>query len=149
VIIGVGSTMRRDDGLGPAALAQLGQVEEVRRGEVELVSLDGEPTRLIDAWSGRRRAVIIDAVCADSPPGSIHRLVLGRHRLPPGTRGASSHAAGLAEAVELGAALDRLPDELVVLGMEPGDVSAGERLSPAVAEAMGRLVSMAQAEACR
>ncbi len=48
VVIGIGNEFRRDDGAGPAVIGQL-------RGRapagVRLVITDGEPTRLIDAWT--------------------------------------------------------------------------------------------------
>ena len=58
-MIGVGNEFRRDDGAGPAVLASLR--DRVPPG-VDLVLTDGEPTRLIEAWTGAAVAVVIDAV---------------------------------------------------------------------------------------
>jgi len=98
VVIGVGNEFRRDDGAGPAVLARLR--DRVPPG-MELVVTDGEPTRLIEAWTGAALAVVIDAVRAHPPhPGRVHRFVVDR----PGdgtTRTASSHGFGLDDAVRL------------------------------------------------
>ena len=102
----------------------------------ECLSLDGESTRLLDAWRERDRAVIIDAVVSDSPAGFIHHLQLGRDELPAAPKGFSSHRAGVTEAVALAGALDRLPAKLDVFGVEAADLSPGEGLSPAVADAL-------------
>ncbi len=136
VIIGVGNPMRRDDGVGPAVIAEL----HARSVDADLVTLDGEPTRLLDAWSGRDRAIVVDAVTSDSAVGTIHRIDVATDPIPAPPPAASSHGAGLAEAVELARALDALPGRLVVFGIEADNVSFGEGLSPAVEAAVDDLL---------
>ncbi|MGI9646364.1 MAG: hydrogenase maturation protease, partial [Ilumatobacteraceae bacterium] len=71
LVIGVGNRWRGDDGVGPRAVDALA----ARTGDgVDLVALDGEPTRMVDAWAGRSAVVVIDAVRAGGPPGTIHRF---------------------------------------------------------------------------
>ena len=135
VVVGVGNPMRRDDGLGAAAVRAL-----AGRAGVELVELDGEATRLIDAWVGRRLAIVVDAAVTGADPGTVHEVVVGRDEVPGWSAGGSTHAAGVAEAVALAEALDRLPDELVILGVEPADLDHGPGLSPAVAAAVPLVV---------
>lgn len=146
VVIGMGNPMRRDDGIGHVALERLGRLPELDERQVELVALDGEATRLIAAWRGRRRAIVIDAGRAGAAPGTVHRLEAGVDRLPGWTESPSSHTAGLAEAVALGDALGALPDQLIVLGVEAEDLSMGEGLSPAVEAALPALVERIHAE---
>ncbi len=148
VIIGVGNAMRRDDGVGPAAIAELEQAGVGRdREAVELVQLDGEPTRLIEAWRGRHRAIVIDATRAGAEVGRIHRVAASVDPLPDWTTTGSSHSGGIAEAVALARALDSMPDELVVFGIEPADLSFGEGLSPAVEASLAMLVDQVIEEA--
>lgn len=148
VVIGVGNPMRRDDGVGAAAIAMLERAELGRHGDaVELVLLDGEPTRLIEAWRGRRRAIVIDATRAGAEAGAIHRVDAAVEALPDWTTTGSSHSAGIGEAVALATALDSMPDELIVFGIEPADVSLGEGLSPAVEAALPALVELVVDEA--
>ena len=134
VVIGVGNEFRRDDGAGPAVVASLrGRVPP----GVELLLADGEPTRLIEAWTGAALAVVVDAVLADPPrPGRVHRFVLDRP-LAGTTRTASSHGFGLDDAVRLALALDRMPGRLVVHAIEADDLSQGQGLTPLVAAAVG------------
>jgi acetate kinase len=133
VVIGVGNEFRRDDGAGPAVVAQLGDL--VPPG-VELVVADGEPTRLIEAWTGAALAVVVDAVRAEPPrPGQTHRFVVDRPG-PGAARPASSHGFGLDDAVALALALDRMPRRLVVHAIEAGDLTQGTGLTPPVAAAV-------------
>ena len=136
MVIGLGNEFRRDDGAGPAVVASLrGRVPP----GVELVLTDGEPTRLIEAWTGAALAVVVDAVRADQPqPGRMHRFVLDRP-LTGTTRTASSHGFGLDDAVRLALTLDRMPGRLVVHAVEAADLSQGQGLTPLVAAAVGDL----------
>jgi hydrogenase maturation protease len=134
VVIGIGNEFRRDDGAGPAVIGQLrGRVP----AGVQLVVTDGEPTRLIDAWTGSALAVVVDAVRARPPhPGQIHRFAIDR----PGTgagRAASSHGFGLDDAIALAMALDRMPGRLIVHAIEAADLTQGTGLTPPVAAAAG------------
>jgi hydrogenase maturation protease len=132
VVIGVGNEYRRDDGAGLAVVARLR--DRVPPG-VELVLTDGEPTRLIEAWTGAALAVVVDAVRADPPrPGRAHRFVLDRP-LAGATRTASSHGFGLDDAIRLALALDRMPGRLIVHAIEAADLGQGTGLAPPVAAA--------------
>jgi hydrogenase maturation protease len=134
VVIGVGNEFRCDDGAGPAVVARLRGL--VPPG-VELVITDGEPTRLIEAWTGAALAVVVDAVRAEPPhPGQVHRFVVDQ----PGTdagRKASSHGFGLDDAIALALALDRMPGRLIVHAIEAADLSQGTGLTLPVAAAVG------------
>jgi hydrogenase maturation protease len=133
VVIGVGNEFRRDDGAGPAVIDRL---RDLVPDGVELVITDGEPTRLIEAWTGATVAVVVDAVRAEpSHPGRVHRFVVDR----PGAGGgrpASSHGLGLDDAIALALALDRMPGRLIVHAIEAADLAQGTGLTPAVAEAV-------------
>ena len=138
VVIGVGNEFRRDDGAGPAVVARLhGRVP----AGTELVVSDGEPARLIEAWSGLPLALVVDAVRAEpAVPGRLHRLVLDQATAgPPGT--VSSHGFGLVDAIGLALALDRMPDRLIVHAVEAGDLGQGTGLSPPVAAVIDTLAA--------
>jgi hydrogenase maturation protease len=143
VVIGVGNEYRRDDGAGPLVVARLaGRVP----ASVELLVSDGEPARMIEAWRGAALAVVVDAVQAEpAVPGRLHRLVLDRASTGQ-VRPVSSHGLGLDDAIGLGAALGRMPARLIVHAVEAADLSQGTGLTPAVASAVGALVTAVQGD---
>lgn len=149
VVIGVGSAYRRDDAVGPAVAAQ---VARSAPPGVVVHELDGEPTGLLEAWTGARLAIVVDAVQLrgdpDHPiePGRIHRTDLAQAEPVGGA--ASSHGLGVPEAFALGRVLDRLPDRLVVYAVEVLDVRQGTELTPAVAVAVPVVAAAVLAE-CR
>lgn len=130
MVIGVGNPYRRDDGVGISVATS---VRALAGGGVEVVELDGEPARLLDAWSGADLAVIIDAVHTGAPPGTIHRLEADA---TVAERSASSHGLGLQHAVALGRAVGQLPARLVLVGVEGVEFGDGQGLSTAVAAAV-------------
>jgi hydrogenase maturation protease len=123
VVIGVGNEFRRDDGAGPAVVRRL---RDLVPSGVGLVITDGEPTRLIDAWTGAAMAVVVDAVRVFGPqpphPGRVHRFV---------------HGFGLDDAIGLAVVLDRMPGRLIVHAIEAADLTQGTGLTPPVAAAVG------------
>jgi len=137
--------MRRDDGVGPAVVEHL-DARHSPTNDVDLVILDGEPTRVIQEWDQRQLVVVIDAVFAGSTPGTVHRIEFGTDPVPPQGAAPSSHATGLAEAIALARALERLPSGLVLLGVEPRDVSLGLGLSPEVEAVVSSVATLALAE---
>ena len=139
VVIGVGNEFRRDDGAG---LAVVGKLRDQVPPGVNLILTDGEPTRLVEAWTGAALAIVVDAVRAQpSQPGKVHRFVVDRPGPgDPDTPGsgpaASSHGLGLDDAIRLARALDRMPGRLIVHAIEAADLAQGPGLTPPVAEAV-------------
>ncbi len=145
LVIGLGSPARGDDAVGPA----VARAVAARLPGVAVVDHE-DPTGLLDVWAGHSPVVLVDAVRSGAPSGTVHHLRTGQ-ALPPVTTGAwrhsgygSTHAVGLAEMVELGRALGRLPDCLVVVGVEAERFDHGAPLSPHVAAA----VPVAAARVC-
>ena len=154
LVIAIGNRFRGDDGVGGAVLDAL--AAHPQAAALDLLELDGEPTRLIDAWDGRPHVVVVDAVVdASRRVGEV--VVIAARRggesvgdaLAGWTAGVSSHSAGIAEAVRLGEVLDRMPADLTVVGVVGGDFGDGPGLSPpvaaaipAAADAVGSVVSL-------
>jgi len=130
VVIGVGNEYRRDDGAGPRVVAEL----TGRLPGVDLRITDGEPSRLLDLWTGAELAVVVDAVYApDRPVGAWFELAATD---APEEQSAGTHGVGLGTAVALGRALGRLPERLVVLAVCGSEFGFGAGLSAPVEAAI-------------
>ena len=146
VVIGVGNEMRRDDGAG---IAVVERARPLLPPGVEVRTLGGEATSLLDAWAGADLAVVVDAVRWDRPPeGGVTRLEVtsAPDAVSGFEAGTSSHGLGVAEAVALGRALDRLPPRLVLLLISLEEEGHGEGLSPAVEGHLDDAVALLVAE---
>lgn len=143
LFIGIGNPLRGDDAAGLLAARAL----RARGADgIEVRELEGEPVDLIEAWEGAEAVVVADAVASGGEPGSLHRVDAVAGRLPAALAGPSTHALGLAEAVELGRALGRLPRRLVVYGIEAARFEAGAEPGAAVRAAAERVAATADEE---
>jgi len=133
LVIGVGNAYGRDDAAGLSAARRL--CEEAGAPAV-LREVSGEGTALIDAWAGAGTVVLIDAVSSGAPPGTIVCVDARAASVPAGWFRYSTHAFGVAEAIELARVLGRLPARLIVVGIEGARFDAGVGLSPEVARAV-------------
>ena len=106
--------------------------------EVAAVGGSADPLTLAALWAERPAVVLVDAVTADAPPGTLIGLPARRQPLPCGLFPTSTHALGLPEAIELARALDGLPEVLVVLGIVGRRFRVGEPPSPSVVQGAGR-----------
>jgi hydrogenase maturation protease len=132
LVIGVGRRDRGDDAVGPEVA---GRAIELVPAGVTVVERQ-EPVDLIDIWAGAYLVVITDAVRSGQRPGTVHVLHACRRPLPVRTGPGGPHGLGLAEVIELGRALRRLPSELVVVGVEAQRFGLGEPMSPQVKAAV-------------
>ncbi|MGZ8783730.1 MAG: hydrogenase maturation protease [Gaiellaceae bacterium] len=133
VVVGVGNAYRGDDAVGIAVAERLrGRVPQ----DVDVVECEQEPSRLLDAWHGADLALVVDACASGEPPGTVHRFDVSGEPLPARVFRSSTHAFGVGDAVELARALERLPPQVVVYGVEGGQFAAGAGLSPEVESAV-------------
>ena len=141
LVIGIGNRFRRDDGVAAAvldALAAPAGTPGASRTDVEFAELDGEPTRVVDAWAQRQLVVVVDALADPTRrPGDVVTMRAEDATTVAGwVAPVSGHSAGLAEAMRLGEVLDRMPALLVVVGVVGADFAEGPGLSDAVAGAV-------------
>lgn len=141
VVIGIGNTYRRDDGVGHVVADE---VAERRIPGVRVITTNGEPGEILDAWADAPLAVVVDAAVGQGvTPGRIHRC--GPKDIE--VQGAvSSHTLGLAQTMALAEALGRTPRELVVFIVGVADVGHGVGLTADVAAAVPEMVEAIRSE---
>ena len=124
----MGNALRGDDAAG---------LEVARR--LRSARVEGDCSRLLDAWRGVDDVAVVDAASSGAPAGTIHRFDTSAAPLPARTLRSSTHAFGVPEAVELARELGQLPARLRVYAIEGSDFAAGARLTPAVERAVAAL----------
>jgi hydrogenase maturation protease len=128
-IIGCGTPMSGDDEAGLTVARDLNE----RGLKAEEHSRDG--LALLECWRDGQPTILIDATSSGTQPGTI-LTVDGAQPIPiaHGWR-CSTHHIGIAQALEFGRVLGRLPSRLIVYGIEGRQFSMGSPLSPEVAAA--------------
>ncbi len=137
VIIALGNTFRGDDGVGTVVNEAL----KKQRKDCAFIEGQDDSLAIINAWENADLCIIVDAAAPAGTPGKITRLELEDQPLPRDMASCSSHGLGLAEAIELGLTLGKLPGQLIVYAVEAESFEHGERLSPAVAKSADDIVN--------
>ncbi|WP_018637918.1 hydrogenase maturation protease [Parafrankia elaeagni] len=152
-VIGVGNPYRGDDAAGVLVVRRLA-AGRCPPG-TEIIEHTGEPAGLLAAWAHADVVWLIDAAVFDAPPGTVHHAVITASHgspaeiLPPGLRGTSTHALGVADAVELAGVLGLLPPLLVIYAIRAADLTTGAVPSPPVDVAISRVTSLVESETRR
>lgn len=131
--IGIGHPDRGDDAVGRIVAARL---REVAPAGVRVAEIDGDAGRLLDLFTGADEVIVVDAALSGAAPGTLTRLDAIAAPLPPAMFAMSTHAMGLADAIELARTLGQLPSRLIVYAIEAEGFGLGAGLSPTVAAAV-------------
>ena len=83
--------------------------------------------------------ILVDATRSGAPAGTVRAIYARSRSLSSGFFRYSTHAFGVAEAVELARSLDELPRTLLIYGIEGSSYESGSGLSDEVRAAAGRV----------
>ncbi|MEN8172187.1 MAG: hydrogenase maturation protease [Chloroflexota bacterium] len=149
VLLGIGQSFRGDDAIGIIAVEKwqerFPETAQLPALKVEILELPG--LELLDALSGAKKALIVDAVQSGSPTGTIH-VITENELLSFTPDSQSAHGWGVAETLKLGALLEKddLPKEIVIIGIEADQFEMGAGLSPTVSNQIQKIVEIIQTQ---
>ena len=141
LIIGIGNPYRGDDAVG-LRIAQ--DIKKKSPDHVNVIEQSGDGISLMDSWKDSDAVILIDAVHSGAQPGTIHRFDVHTQTIPTKFFHYSTHAFGVAEAIELARALKQLPQNLIVYGIEGKCFEAGIGLSLEVEKSVQEVVKRVQ-----
>lgn len=132
-VVGLGNRFRGDDGAG-LELAEL--LRERAPVDTDVIAVEGDPTPLLDIFGAHELVLVADAIATDSRAGTILSFDASEAPVPGAVFGASTHAFGLGETIELARALGSLRGRVLVYGIVGADFSTTAELSPEVRGAL-------------
>jgi hydrogenase maturation protease len=132
LIIGIGNEYRSDDAVGLVVARAL---QARKLSGASILEATGEGIALMEVWKSSDAVILVDAVASGAPAGTIHQLDVQTSPISPDFFALSTHAFGVAQAIELARVLGDLPPRLVVYGIEARRFVAGTGLSPEVERA--------------
>jgi hydrogenase maturation protease len=142
LILGVGSPLRTDDGVGIHVIEALR--EEDLPNSVELRE-DLSCRDLFDAFPDFDRIIIIDAIKSNDKPGTIQKYHINDSVSYEQVQISMSHGIDLLMMIELGRRSfpDKMPKEIIIIAVEAEDVmTISDKCTPKVQEAIHRVVSL-------
>lgn len=142
LVLGLGNILLGDEGVGVRVierlLARYDFPEGVRVMDGGTLGLD-----LLPYLEGASRLLVVDAVQARKPPGTLVRLVGNEVPVFLDVSKVSPHQEGLQDLLAVATLKGYLPEEVVFWGAQIGSLGVGLALSPAVAaqvDALGEKV---------
>ncbi len=126
VVIGVGNLLMKDEGIGIHVIQHLQALD--LPDDVKLV--DGGTSPDIIAYTRtNEKLIIVDSAKAGGEPGSVYRFRPDDLDASAGDL-ASAHEMGVAPNLKLMEMSGSLPEETVIIGIEPKEISLGMDLTP-------------------
>jgi hydrogenase maturation protease len=133
LIVGIGSEHRHDDTVGIEVAREL---EKFDLPEVTIVIHTKDRIPEIDAWLQARAVILIDSVCSDHLPGTVHRFDLGTDDLPEDYFTHSIQANSVVAALRTASLRSTTLPPVVLYGIDGIDFGVGGGFTAAVKNAI-------------
>ena len=143
LILGIGNLLLKDEGIGVHVVNKMKEMSVPDNVEV----LDGGTAGLdlVDFIEGRKKLIVIDAVNAGEKPGTLYRLTEENLDIKPKAI-SSFHEIDFIDALHMSEIVNSKPEEIVVIGIEPKDMSSGLELSPEIEERIPEIIKLVMKE---
>jgi hydrogenase maturation protease len=139
LILGLGNPLLGDEGIGVRVAEELKGLE--LPDGVAVVEGGTAGLGLIGLMEGYQRVIIVDAADMGHPPGRVVRFTPSEAQLKVEAP-LSLHQIGLGQVLALAEALEMVPAELVIIGIQPSQIEGGVGLSPEVEGAILQIIGI-------
>ena len=137
LIVGVGSVLMGDDGVGPRVIDEL-EKETLPEG-IRLHGGDVSGMDLLKYFHGHDRVIIIDAANMNEKPGTIKILDLSEIKKADFNDKFSTHGMALLETLTLAKKLD-MPQEIKIIAIQPENTGFSLELSDLIKDTIPRII---------
>lgn len=144
VVLGIGNLIMQDEGVGVRVVEALERDHAMPEG-VTLIDGGTSAMEMLEDLSDLDRLIVVDAINAGEPPGTLLRIegdevpTFFRTRLSP-------HQIGLPDVLASLEFMGAQPKYMVILGVQPQAMELGMELTPVVAARVPELVDQVLAE---
>jgi len=130
LVLGIGNLVMSDDGVGVVVVQRL-QREYRLPGYVDVMDGGTLGLDILPRLEGIERLIVVDAVETGKEPGTCVRLTGEELPIALETK-ISPHQMGLKDLLSVARLMGHFPQEMVLIGVQPGDIEIGTELTPAV-----------------
>ena len=142
LVLGLGNTLLKDDGLGVKVIEQL----QVKAHQAEIRNGATLGLSLFEILKGAEKAIVVDAVDMGRTPGTVIRFTAVELLNLKVGQSFSLHEIGLLEVLKIGQSLNEEFNNVIIIGVQPKDLSPGEGLTPEVEGRIPEIVEMIEKE---
>jgi hydrogenase maturation protease len=139
VIVGVGNILLKDEGIGVHVVRALQEMSLASPDrDVEVIDGGTSPAAL-DRAEVADRLIIVDAARGGGEPGTIYRFRPGDVSEEPKLL-TSLHDLGILDTLRIMESVGKLPQETIIIAVEPAEVDWGLELTPTLKEKLPDIV---------
>jgi hydrogenase maturation protease len=139
IVLGLGNTLNRDEGLGVHAVKELDSRLGSAGTQIEFLDGGVLGLNLLPWVEEASHLLVLDAVNAHKEPGTLIELKREEIPLYSGIK-LSDHQVTFQEVLGLASFRGRLPGHLHLIGVQPADLATGVELSPLIMAAMPQVI---------
>lgn len=132
-VIGLGNSLRRDDGIGVIILESL--LNNYKRGKIDYLNFGSASFDLMHRLQDYDKALLIDGINAGMPTGALKIFDLEQASFTEKDNLISSHELNLKDIFKLTRNLE-IKAKIYVAGIQVQDVNFGESLSAPLKESL-------------
>lgn len=143
IVLGLGNTLNRDEGLGVYALKALEERLGSHTPEVEFLDGGVLGLNLLPWVEEASHLLVLDAINAHKEPGTLIELARDQIPLYTGIK-LSDHQVTFQEVLGLANFRGLLPPQLHMIGAQPADLSIGVELSPTISSVLPQILARAE-----
>ena len=133
-----------DDGVGIHVVEALRQEE--LPSNVQVFNGETRAFDVLEYMDGSDKAVIVDACRKNGEPGSTYRFTLDPANTVDESLNLSMHDINFVDALKAGKQIYKLPDEIVIIGIEPEILNWNLGLSPKLNDAFPGIIKAIKSE---
>lgn len=148
LVLGVGNSILKDEGFGVHVVQEIEKQREELKIPSNVEIIDGATLGLdlLYYMEGRDKIILIDIVNAGAEPGEIFKFTPHDIKTKSFINKVSMHQVTLFDVLTMAEATGRLPEDVVVIAVQPGEINWGEELTPAVAAQIPRVIELIMEE---
>ena len=137
LILGIGNILLQDEGVGVHVVHEL--QKRSLPDNVEVIDAGTSGLDILLSQEGLYKLVVIDAIKAGNKPGTVYKTRLNTWpRCEP--HAISLHQFGLLCSLTAAEKMNCAPDEIVIIGVEPGQIDLGLEPSEPVKQSIPKVI---------
>ncbi len=137
-VIGVGNILMQDEGVGPK-VAEILRNNYTFQPNIEIIDGGTLGLDLLPYIENYKKILLIDVVNFQEKPGFIK--ILKGEEIPPYLKTKLSvHHVGVQDLLEVARLMDIMPEELILVGIQPESIDLGLDLTPTIAGRLNLLI---------
>ena len=128
IVLGLGNPLMSDEGIGVYLIDRLSDFSD-SYPNVDFIDAGTGGLSLLHLFDGRKKAVIIDCANMEEEPGTIKKFTPEQVKSIKQLAHQSLHEQDLIKIIDMAKMLNQCPEEIVIFGIQPENVSLGQIFS--------------------